>query len=335
MEESDVFKAFESRDAKAVAALALRAIGDKVECVTFLGQVMGQVGLAADSREALPDENKSAKKDNEPKNKRKLKDETHSPKPKRTDQKNRGNTDRGFDFFEPDIQDNRGSLYILIPNALMGAVIGKAGATVKHLTWETGAKIEMERYSDGNNRLVSLIGTLRQITVACHEVVELADLDAIPLLVPNSICGLIIGKQGCNIKKLESETGAKLQIEHEGEHDVRKVMVGGEPSMRSHALYLIASLISANESRLGVFDPRGGNGPRGQNSAGQGPSRQVDDDAQPIYRAPSVQSGPMPSLNQQQILLQQMQQLQQLQSQLGVGGMQGSMGGGMPGMGGG
>eukprot|EP00959_Pyramimonas_sp_CCMP1952_P314698 6587728-Pyramimonas_sp.AAC.1 len=192
----------------------------------------------------------------------------------------------------------------------------------------------MERFREGDNRLVSMTGSLRQVTMACHEVVELATIETIPLLIPNTICGMIIGKQGANIKKLESETGARLQMENEDD-DMRKIMVSGEPVSRSHAIYLIASLISANESRIGVFDPRGGPPQRGQFDLGQNspmPSREFDNKPPPIYRASTAPLGAMPDLSQQQMLMQ-MQQLQQLQGHL-AGGMQGGMGG-MQGMGGG
>mmetsp|Transcript_34449 Transcript_34449/g.57873 ORF Transcript_34449/g.57873 Transcript_34449/m.57873 type:complete len:346 (-) Transcript_34449:259-1296(-) len=342
---ADMKKAFEEKDAEAVARHALCTVGNRDECIAFFGRVLAAVAQSPDRREGLPEQQKptlqmqqtkkqaevaAGPKRKEPQSSGAAVTKPHDPKRPKHAQIS------GMDFFESDIQDNPGSLFILLPNLVMGSVIGKAGATIKGLKKRTGAKIEMDRMpSFGDFRLVTLQGSLRQVTIACHEVADLAAVEAICLLVPNSICGLIIGKQGGNIKKLEKETGANLQMEREAD-DMRKVLISGEPNKRSHALYLIASLISANETRTGVFDPRGvrGNNERHQVGPSRG-SRQRDDDAQPAYQAPVYsannpmhqQQQQVPNLNQQHTLLQQqMQQLQHQQQmqQYGMGGLGGN-----------
>eukprot|EP00976_Prorocentrum_cordatum_P076307 1182250-Prorocentrum_minimum.AAC.1 len=95
----------------------------------------------------------------------------------------------------------------------------------------TGAKVQVERAQGGADvRLVCCFGTLRQVTLAAAQVMDLAGVDSVILLVPNEICGMIIGKQGANIKKLSGETGAHLKVESDFDQ-VRRIFVGGELSI--------------------------------------------------------------------------------------------------------
>lgn len=119
-------------------------------------------------------------------------------------------------------------MFFMVPNAVVGAIIGKAGITLKSMQRKTGANVQVEKNSGMNVRMVSCVGTLRQATIAAYQVMNVANLDSVQLLVPNAICGLIIGKAGANIKKLEMDTGAQLKMEPENEA-IRTVLVGGEP----------------------------------------------------------------------------------------------------------
>lgn len=242
-------QAFENLDARAVARLVLAVVGTKTDSVAFLGQVTEAVSNGPDSSEALPEEER--RKSDPPRTDKRKGPPSGGPEPKR----NNSSLEDDLNFFEADIENEEGAMFFMVPNAVVGAIIGKAGATLKSMQKKTGANVQVEKNSGMNVRMVSCVGTLRQATIAAYQVMDVANLDAVQLLVPNAICGLIIGKAGANIKKLEMDTGAQLKMEPENEA-IRTVLVGGEPRKRSHAMYLIASLISANVSRNGLFDPR-------------------------------------------------------------------------------
>mmetsp|Transcript_33014 Transcript_33014/g.71964 ORF Transcript_33014/g.71964 Transcript_33014/m.71964 type:complete len:374 (-) Transcript_33014:159-1280(-) len=344
MTKDDAMKAFENEDARAVAKIALSVLRTKVNCLAFLGKVMEAVSNGPDEQlpaEEQPEAQNEGRKDAPRTEKRK---EPHSEANDRPDAKRSQHStgapsgyDGDFSFLEPDIEDNQGSLFFLIPNVVAGAIIGKAGITLKSMQRKTGAKVEVERQQGGADvRLVCCFGSLRQVTMAAQQVMDLANLDSVTLLVPNEICGMIIGKQGSNIKKLERETGAHLKVESDFDQ-VRRIFVGGDLSKRCHALYLIASLISANEPRVGPFDPRRlpppppeplGRDSHGRDSRGpMGPSGHGPPPPPPPYqdiaytaRLPRggmpLQEEPLPPaaninlMTQQQMMLQQMAQLQ-------------------------
>ena len=103
----------------------------------------------------------------------------------------------------------------------VGAVIGKGGATIRQLSDETGAKIDVE--ADGDSCLVALSGTTQQIAAAKLKLAaivaresagpELAPGEVKEVVeLPSSCIGSIIGSGGANIKQLQHDTGAKLDI---------------------------------------------------------------------------------------------------------------------------
>lgn len=304
--DAELRAAMVAGDAVAVAKLALGTVGPKDACLSFFAKVIDAVAKGpvhptgpppADGKKRKPTDPVDAKGDAKV-----------------------NKSDMGLDFFEKDIQDQSGSLYILLPNLLVGSLIGKAGSTIKSVSRKSGAKVDVEKNSTyGENRLVSIVGTLKQVTLASYLMIEACTLETVYLLVPNGICGLIIGKQGANIKKLEKETRATLKMESFESDECRKVMISGEARVKCHAQYLIASLITANESRMGVFDPRkpsgGGNDPSRQSDQGGGGQG---------YQAIAYTTNPSMSMQQrimqeQQEAHQQLQQQQMMQQQGGMG----------------
>jgi len=347
-------QAFENLDARAVARLVLAVVGTKTDSVGFLGQVMEAVSNGPDSSEALPEEEQRKPKGQSEGRKDPPRTEKRKEPPSGGSEPKRHNSslEDDLNFFEADVENEQGAMFFLVPNVVVGAIIGKAGITLKSMQRKTGANVQVEKNSGLDVRMISCVGTLRQATIAAYQVMDVANLDSVHLLVPNAICGMIIGKAGANIKKLERETGAQLKMEPENEA-VRTVLVGGEPRKRSHAMYLIASLISANVSRIGPFDPRrlnpSGPPPGGPESRGppQRDNRNYRDnrphdmdmappplnslppnpyqdmgynsnDRMPMQRSMQQEDALLPAANNnlmtQQHMLQQMASLQQMQS---------------------
>ncbi|XP_010455402.1 PREDICTED: far upstream element-binding protein 1 [Camelina sativa] len=146
-----------------------------------------------------------------------------------------------------------------VPSSKVGILIGKGGETIRHLQFNSGAKIQILRDSeaDPNSALrpVEIIGT-----VVCIENAEklisavIAEAEAggspalvarrhlathaigipeqIEIKVPNDKVGLIIGRGGETIKNMQTRSGARIQLipqhaEGDGEKE-RTVRISGD-----------------------------------------------------------------------------------------------------------
>ncbi|XP_020249772.1 far upstream element-binding protein 2-like isoform X3 [Asparagus officinalis] len=138
---------------------------------------------------------------------------------------------------------------IEIPNSKVGALIGKAGETIRLLQSNSGARIQITRDAEADpsssSRPVELIGTLENINKAeqmIKDVIAEAVAGGSPALVargfgaaqsssevhemqvPNEKVGVIIGKGGETIKTLQTKSQARIQIipQHLPEGDLSK-----------------------------------------------------------------------------------------------------------------
>jgi len=152
----------------------------------------------------------------------------------------------------------------LITNAEAGSVIGKGGATISDLQSQSGCKIHLSRnheYFPGtNDRIVSLNGTISQamtafnliLTKLLNEVEDDTNLDLktneVRLIVPNNVCGALIGRAGATIKLLmeESHAGIKLSPQEQTMTGVtdRLVTVSGTLEQQLQAVSLIIEKLS-------------------------------------------------------------------------------------------
>ncbi|XWS15420.1 hypothetical protein CRYUN_Cryun35bG0096500 [Craigia yunnanensis] len=177
---------------------------------------------------------------------------------------------------------------IEVPNAKVGALIGKAGDTIRYLQYNSGAKIQIMRDADADRdaptRPVEIIGTLSSITKAeklINAVIAEAESGGSPSLVarglattqaaaaadhfeiqvPNEKVGLIIGRGGETIKGLQTRSGARIQLipQHLPEGDgskERMVRVTGDKKQIEIATEMIKDVMNQQGYR-----PRGTTGP--------------------------------------------------------------------------
>jgi len=104
----------------------------------------------------------------------------------------------------------------------VGILIGKKGATIKQLSKVSNAKmmfgdddivVDQEKY-----HVMAVSGTRDQIKKACCAIAEkLAEEtqskdQKLVFLVPDTFCGMFIGKKGANVKKMKAVGGDKLWI---------------------------------------------------------------------------------------------------------------------------
>ncbi|CAH9109284.1 unnamed protein product [Cuscuta europaea] len=159
-----------------------------------------------------------------------------------------------------------------VPNNKVGVLIGKSGETIRHLQYNSGAKIQITRDADSDphsiTRSVTLIGTMESINKAeklIKDVIAEADAggspslvargfnpvqsvvgDQIELQVPIEKVGLIIGRNGETIKNLQRRSGARIQLVQlsEGEHvKERTVRVSGDRKQIERAREMIQEVM--------------------------------------------------------------------------------------------
>jgi len=126
------------------------------------------------------------------------------------------------------------SLKILVPGRTIGAVIGKAGASIKEITESTNAKVIVRPRDDvgstRSERVVDIEGTVDSIAAAYESIMFKVEAEAkvidsteeqpengktqVPLkiLIVNELIGHIIGKGGSTIKQLSEDSGTEIQI---------------------------------------------------------------------------------------------------------------------------
>jgi len=151
---------------------------------------------------------------------------------------------------------------------LVGWVIGRAGARIKELQNRSSRKIWVDQdVLDDQPRKLFFQGTSASIEFAVAEVKVLIG-DA-PLLrgrfdtakgitcniveCPADLVGLLIGKRGWTIKKIQSESGAQVAINQSIRSGLpRKVIVSGTQGSVHHALQLIEGILLSQGRRAEI-----------------------------------------------------------------------------------
>ncbi|XP_071422654.1 insulin-like growth factor 2 mRNA-binding protein 2 isoform X2 [Pithys albifrons albifrons] len=115
-------------------------------------------------------------------------------------------------------------LRMLVPTQFVGAIIGKEGLTIKNLTKQTQAKVDIHRKENAGaaEKPITIHATPEGCSEACRMILDIMQKEAdetksaeeIPLkiLAHNSLVGRLIGKEGRNLKKIEQDTGTKITI---------------------------------------------------------------------------------------------------------------------------
>jgi len=122
----------------------------------------------------------------------------------------------------PPDEDQIVELGLLIRLHWVGLLIGKKGATIRELNKKSEAKmnfgdddieVDQEKY-----HVMAISGTREQVKKASVAVADkLAELTQskdwkLIFLIPDSYCGMFIGKKGANVKKMKGEAGNNLWI---------------------------------------------------------------------------------------------------------------------------
>ncbi|KAJ8260637.1 hypothetical protein COCON_G00163600 [Conger conger] len=179
--------------------------------------------------------------------------------------------------FHSEMDGNSAVQEILIPASKVGLVIGKGGDTIKQLQERTGVKMLMIQdgpMPTGADKPLRITGDPYKVQQARELVVEIIrDKDqgdfragrndfgsrlggsSIDVAVPRFAVGIVIGRNGEMIKKIQNDAGVRIQFKpDDGISPDRIAQVMGQPERCQHAVHLINELVhtaqpSSSQSR--------------------------------------------------------------------------------------
>uniref|UniRef100_A0A6G1SFS2 Insulin-like growth factor 2 mRNA-binding protein 1 n=1 Tax=Aceria tosichella TaxID=561515 RepID=A0A6G1SFS2_9ACAR len=138
-------------------------------------------------------------------------------------------------------------LRILVHSDAVGAIIGRSGSTIKTITQQTKARIDVHREEspEHQEKVITINGSPDSCSEACLKIIEVVrnemnskyegaadpnrDL-TLKILAASNLIGRLIGKNGSTIKKIMEQTATRVNIstniitESTGEHTV--IIVG-------------------------------------------------------------------------------------------------------------
>ncbi|KAL0965476.1 hypothetical protein UPYG_G00281780 [Umbra pygmaea] len=168
--------------------------------------------------------------------------------------------------FHGDMDSNSAIQEILIPASKVGLVIGKGGDTIKQLQERTGVKMIMIQdgpMPTGADKPLRITGDPYKVQQARELVVEIIrDKDqgdfraargdfgsrlggsSLDVAVPRFAVGIVIGRNGEMIKKIQNDAGVRIQFKpDDGISPDRVAQVMGQPDRCQHAVHLINELV--------------------------------------------------------------------------------------------
>ncbi|XP_038637500.1 far upstream element-binding protein 3 isoform X4 [Scyliorhinus canicula] len=197
--------------------------------------------------------------------------------------------------FHNDIDSSNSAIQeIQIPASKVGLVIGKGGETIKQLQEKTGVKMIMIQdgpLPTGADKPLRITGDPYKVQLAKEMVLEIirdkeqSDFrraeyssrmggNSVDVAVPRFAVGIVIGRNGEMIKKIQNDAGVRIQFKpDDGIMPERVAQVMGLPDRCQHASHMINELIHTAQERdgqSGFGGPGRGRG-RGRSDWNMGP----------------------------------------------------------------
>ncbi|XP_027876163.1 far upstream element-binding protein 1 isoform X3 [Xiphophorus couchianus] len=176
---------------------------------------------------------------------------------------------------------------IMVPASKAGLVIGKGGETIKSLQERAGVKMVMIQdgpQNTGADKPLRISGDPFKVQQAKEMVMELireqgfreqrgeygsrvgGGGDSLDVPVPRFAVGIVIGRNGEMIKKIQNDTGVRIQFKpDDGTTPDRIAQIMGPPDQAQHAAEIISDLLRSVQAG----GPPGHGGGRGR-GRGQG-----------------------------------------------------------------
>ncbi|XP_036436601.1 far upstream element-binding protein 3 isoform X1 [Colossoma macropomum] len=185
--------------------------------------------------------------------------------------------------FHNEMDSNNAIQEILIPASKVGLVIGKGGDTIKQLQERTGVKMIMIQdgpMPTGADKPLRITGDPFKVQQARELVVEIirekdqgdfrtgrGDFgsrlggSSLDVAVPRFAVGIVIGRNGEMIKKIQNDAGVRIQFKpDDGISPDRIAQVMGQPDRCQHAVHLINELVHTAQERDGFGGALGSRG---------------------------------------------------------------------------
>ncbi|KAL0966969.1 hypothetical protein UPYG_G00302890 [Umbra pygmaea] len=176
---------------------------------------------------------------------------------------------------------------ILVPASKAGLVIGKGGETIKQLQERAGVKMVMIQegpQNTGADKPLRISGEPFKVQQAKEMVMELIREqgfreqrgeygsrmggEGLDVPVPRFAVGIVIGRNGEMIKKIQSDTGVRIQFKpDDGTTPERIAQIMGPPDQSQHAAEIISDLLRSVQQG-GPGGPNGGGRGRGRGGGG-------------------------------------------------------------------
>lgn len=119
-------------------------------------------------------------------------------------------------------------LRILVQSDMIGAIIGRSGNTIKQITQEAKAKIDVHREEglDHLEKVITINGPPESCSQACFKILRIIENEKLHtnkhsapnseihlrILAHNNLIGRLIGKNGTSIRKIMDQTVTKINI---------------------------------------------------------------------------------------------------------------------------
>lgn len=161
---------------------------------------------------------------------------------------------------------------VMIPNKLVGLVIGRGGEMINKLQSESGAKIQVapdpppDMAGIVHERQITITGMSDAVNKAKSLIDEIRNEGKVPerllaggggpgeysteIQIPSSKVGLVIGKGGETIKSLQERAGCKMVLFQDGEFQnapEKPLRISGEQSKVMYGKQLVSDLITQKE----------------------------------------------------------------------------------------
>uniref|UniRef100_A0A182QRV3 RRM domain-containing protein n=1 Tax=Anopheles farauti TaxID=69004 RepID=A0A182QRV3_9DIPT len=114
-------------------------------------------------------------------------------------------------------------LRVLVQSDMVGAIIGRQGSTIRHITQQSRARVDVHRKDNVGSveKAITIYGNPENCTMACRKILEVMQQEAnttnkgeicLKILAHNNLIGRIIGKSGNTIKRIMQDTDTKITV---------------------------------------------------------------------------------------------------------------------------
>ncbi|XP_065352486.1 insulin-like growth factor 2 mRNA-binding protein 1 isoform X2 [Cloeon dipterum] len=139
----------------------------------------------------------------------------------------RGNRPRNsrlpYSGMQPSSRQTDFPLRILVQSDMVGAIIGRQGSTIRQITQQTRARVDVHRKDNVGSveKAITIYGNPENCTNACRRILEVMQQEAtstnkgeisLKMLAHNNLIGRIIGKGGNTIKRIMQDTDTKITV---------------------------------------------------------------------------------------------------------------------------